>query len=228
VTRKNSFFAKVAAAGLVLVAQQAGAALVSTTYYLTLSNTNPPFPNNVAYATVTLDGDDTTAGAVTVTVDVDQSLFTTGPNFGIQAFAFNQDSAINPTFATADVTGLPSGWTANVPPSGNSDGFGLFDAQVDTGGTARQDPLTFTVADTTVPAFATGSDKGHFFALHITDVCDPASASGECLPFDGITSFWVAGNETFPPSEVPVPAAVWLFGSGLLGLVGIGRRSRKS
>ena len=29
-------------------------------------------------------------------------------------------------------------------------------------------------------------------------------------------------------SPVPVPAAVWLFGSGLLGLVGIARRSKKA
>jgi hypothetical protein len=29
-----------------------------------------------------------------------------------------------------------------------------------------------------------------------------------------------------PPSEIPVPAAVWLFGSGLLGLVGIARRKK--
>jgi hypothetical protein len=29
---------------------------------------------------------------------------------------------------------------------------------------------------------------------------------------------------TFAPSAVPVPAAVWLFGSGLLGLIGIARR----
>ena len=27
-----------------------------------------------------------------------------------------------------------------------------------------------------------------------------------------------------PVSSVPVPAAVWLFGSGLLGLVGLARR----
>lgn len=30
-----------------------------------------------------------------------------------------------------------------------------------------------------------------------------------------------------PPSAVPVPAAVWLFGSGLLGLVGVARRKQK-
>lgn len=33
-------------------------------------------------------------------------------------------------------------------------------------------------------------------------------------------------DENFPP--VPVPAAVWLFGSGLIGLVGIARRRRKA
>lgn len=31
---------------------------------------------------------------------------------------------------------------------------------------------------------------------------------------------------TTPAGVVPVPAAVWLFGSGLLGLIGIGRRKR--
>jgi hypothetical protein len=35
-------------------------------------------------------------------------------------------------------------------------------------------------------------------------------------------SNWVTG-----PAPVPIPAAVWLFGSGLLGMISIGRR-RKS
>ena len=29
-----------------------------------------------------------------------------------------------------------------------------------------------------------------------------------------------------PPSAIPVPAAVWLFGSGLLGLAGLARRKK--
>ena len=32
------------------------------------------------------------------------------------------------------------------------------------------------------------------------------------------------GYDRFPPGEIPVPAAAWLFGSGLLGLVGMSRR----
>jgi hypothetical protein len=51
------------------------------------------------------------------------------------------------------------------------------------------------------------------------------------VPDDGSTNF---GNVaytlnlqgTITPSAVPVPAAVWLFGSGLLGLVGVARRKK--
>jgi len=35
-------------------------------------------------------------------------------------------------------------------------------------------------------------------------------------------------NGTVATSAVPVPAAAWLFGSGLLGLVGVARRSRRN
>jgi hypothetical protein len=37
----------------------------------------------------------------------------------------------------------------------------------------------------------------------------------------------LVGRITSTPSAVPVPAAVWLFGSGLLGLYGIGKQRKK-
>lgn len=44
--------------------------------------------------------------------------------------------------------------------------------------------------------------------------------------FDGNTGYWhMEGSYT---TAVPVPAAVWLFGSGLMGLVGIARRRTKT
>jgi hypothetical protein len=36
----------------------------------------------------------------------------------------------------------------------------------------------------------------------------------------------ITGNSTTTPPAVPLPAAVWLFGSGLLGLVGVSRRRK--
>ncbi len=39
-----------------------------------------------------------------------------------------------------------------------------------------------------------------------------------------VINFASGGSESFVNNPVPVPAAVWLFGSGLLGLVGIARR----
>jgi len=38
-----------------------------------------------------------------------------------------------------------------------------------------------------------------------------------------VSDFWVRLRVT-PPSAVPVPAAAWLFASGLMGLIGVSRR----
>ena len=49
-------------------------------------------------------------------------------------------------------------------------------------------------------------------------------------PFSGIRGYFDIGSgnsmHVTSVSTVPVPAAVWLFGSGLLGLVGIARRKK--
>ena len=52
-----------------------------------------------------------------------------------------------------------------------------------------------------------------------------ANSIGNLGPIDGgyVTQFYIDGINV---SAVPAPAAVWLFGSGLLGLVGIARRNK--
>ena len=53
--------------------------------------------------------------------------------------------------------------------------------------------------------------SGEFFAAHIAGFDETTN---------GVTSAQFAGST----SVVPVPAALWLFGSGLLGLVAVSRR----
>ncbi len=52
--------------------------------------------------------------------------------------------------------------------------------------------------------------------------CSTAADNDGCGPFPGQTPIF--SGTIVPVSAVPVPAAVWLFGSGLLGLVGVARR----
>jgi hypothetical protein len=49
-------------------------------------------------------------------------------------------------------------------------------------------------------------------SMHVTQCTDTGTGTDACAP----------------PAAVPVPAAVWLFGSGLLGLVGIARRKKRN
>ncbi|MGD8630785.1 MAG: VPLPA-CTERM sorting domain-containing protein [Gammaproteobacteria bacterium] len=51
---------------------------------------------------------------------------------------------------------------------------------------------------------------------------------GILLSFDLTAGDTVTFNTLFEVNPVPVPAAVWLFGSGLLGLVGVARRRKPS
>jgi hypothetical protein len=48
-------------------------------------------------------------------------------------------------------------------------------------------------------------------------------------PFQGFTSDWVlTGTAMANLSQVPVPAAAWFFGSGLIGLYGLARKNQKA
>lgn len=55
---------------------------------------------------------------------------------------------------------------------------------------------------------------------------DITSAEDPSLQFTAFTAQWVLEGTVHTTSAVPVPAAAWLFGSGLLGLVGVARRRK--
>lgn len=66
---------------------------------------------------------------------------------------------------------------------------------------------------------ANGSTSGNTFDLEYSSYISGGA-------FDGQTGFWHLQGTFEEAPEVPVPAAVWLFGSGLLGLVGVARRKK--
>lgn len=59
----------------------------------------------------------------------------------------------------------------------------------------------------------------------LQDVID-ALGSGDLVIGVHVTNFLDGGSESLVTNVVPIPAAVWLFGSALLGLVGVARRKK--
>jgi hypothetical protein len=134
--------------------------------------------------------------------------------------------SLSPTGILGAVGGFPSlvderwnvdnfngltGTTPN-PPSTNTawDAFSTGSA-TNSGGTINGAAFDGTSA-ILVKGGTVGSDWGGFFGAQYFEVWNVGFTKTGDLP---------------PPSAVPVPAAVWLFGSGLMGLVGVARR-RKS
>ena len=67
------------------------------------------------------------------------------------------------------------------------------------------------------------SGTGHCTGDSLIDSSeDSAGFAGQYTQFD----LDISVSVTAAPPEVPVPAAAWLFGSGLLGLVGVARRKK--
>jgi len=81
--------------------------------------------------------------------------------------------------------------------------------------------------------FANAPDPSAPWGLVSVDSDDPDNIPGTPMatngPFAGSNANFMANMTPTPaPSAVPVPAAVWLFGSGLMGLVGVARRRKSS
>ena len=189
-------------------------------YGLNISNL-ASLGNSVDYATVTLEQLEDAIGNpgdIKVTVDVNNTFFDELSNFGMQSFYFN--SGLN--ISSANIIDSNSvGWAflTDFGSSSNSgfnvSEFGRFDIAYRGTGGMRKDPLMFTISSggDDLSTYALNNSKGFAFAAHIAD-------------FGGIQggeSAWFASSiKNLPP--VPLPAGVWLFGSALLGFIGLSRR----
>lgn len=141
--------------------------------------------------------------------------FSFGGNFGLQAFGFNVDPAMETevtdngsvvlSSTPLELSNLPDGWS--VKTDKQMGGQGVFDIQLSTTGDNRTDELAFTL-------MGAGQDQiGDEFAARVAGYFGMGHGKGG----DN-------GNGVEPPQAVPLPAAAWLFISGILGLMGAARR----
>ena len=203
------------AAMLLAATVPAQASTVTFDYTASFGQTSPDGPS--PWATAVID-DGNTAGSATLT-------FTVAGTVGladVTEMYFNLDPLLDPT-ALSIVQGLGTVPSAVSIETGvdafQADGDGKYDIFINmpTGGDRLEagEVVTF---DITGIASLTANDFNFWAA--------PGGGNGPFLSatkwqdtgFDQQDSDWVGA--------VPVPAAVWLFGSGLLGLVGIARRKK--
>ena len=220
-------------------ASQSGAATVS--YILDQSNL---LEDGVDYLSVTLSNEN--EGQLDFWVEPQSALSDiAGENFGIQSFAFNIRDQLHPGLSVDDFL-LPDGWKVQFLEKGMSEA-GKFDVRLMGRGNSRQDPLHFSIRDLML------DDVFGLFATHVAgfelptgdcraplrgDGGEDGNGDGErdgdggddCI-HDDVSSAFFYGDRLVDdqPSAIPVPAAAWLFGSGLVGLGSIARggRSRK-
>jgi hypothetical protein len=199
-----------ALAAVALIVAGAGNA-ASVSYYMDQSNTEGSWPDNVNYLQVTIFDSISNPGDIQILVTPLASLtVSAGTNFGIQAFGFNSTQ----TLTAANIID-PVGWSTG---SGNLDGFGAYQVREDGTGSNRQNPLSLRITGISgdvvfdyAVAGAGGAQGTYYFAAHVAGM----------TPVAGQTSAYFGGNG----QVVPVPAAAWMFGSGLAALAWI-RRSR--
>ncbi len=66
----------------------------------------------------------------------------------------------------------------------------------------------------------------HLWAPSTSSFVDSQCVPGQCAAAWNVQTFSFTAKTANPTPTVPVPAAAWLFGSGLLGLAGTARRRR--
>jgi len=245
---KNNSFKLAATAGVMaltgMLAPAANAALVTGNATITINNTafaaasvNVPagYPNGWIVAKHWGPSDNllgisgSTAGGTT--------LSTTGST--AMDFSVNTNTTTN-SYPTAGTYGRTE--QATTMDAGNTSvgQIGLSGAWLLTsaGGSGVLAPYDFSVVKTAgvwnIKTFDNGFSTQNF--LKLTDVSESVNSNGELLLSGNLkwTGLWagltgantnaVVGTFNLAPAAVPVPAAVWMFGTGLLGLLGAARK----
>lgn len=184
----------------------AGQQASATTYFL---NQSTEFADGINYAQVDVDAN--SAGNLDFTVT---ALEPSGYRFSDFYFNLSGDTG------TVTLTNLPTGWIADTDQVISA--FGEFtDGLRKSAGGTLQSILTFTadgVNDLSLANLVT-NEVGFMFASHLQ--CN--TRDNTCSSVDGATSGHIAGPDISP---VPIPGAIWLFGSALMGFVSMNSRKK--
>jgi hypothetical protein len=228
-----------------------GAAVASSvSYYLDKSNTTSLFPDNTDYLQVTIDDLGLANDKIYFTVTPLAPLTSiAGSNFGIDKFAFN-----GPTLAQSNI-GL-AGWSLsnnkNVSIFGKFNNL----LKGGGNSRSNPLTFSISAGNDTIASYAAVLSNGSaFFAAHVAGfdiacsnggsddekfnknirrshssfIHHSTSHEGDGGNCERSTSAYFGGSTSrLVPltSAVPVPAAAWLFASGLIGMVCVSRRSR--
>jgi hypothetical protein len=163
---------------------------------------NNASPTDSPWATVTID--ELVNGDIRFTVALDASADFSKGQTTIEQFGFNVDSIDPGTLSFIDISDGFSVRKAGATMSR----FGGFDVAIQGNRGLGLDPLSFTIASAgdSVNTYTSAlTNKGFLFAAKLAKEAPMAFIA---------------------TSAVPLPAAVWLFGSGLLGIFGVARRGR--
>jgi hypothetical protein len=190
--------AALATLGFILPAGSAQAVVIDLATANNASPTDPP------WATVTIDellnGDIRFIVELTTSADFDKG------QASIEKFGFNTGGIDLDLSSFVDVT---DGFSVNTRGSTMSR-FGRFDISVHGDRGFGFDPVSFTIVASgdSIDSYTTAlTNKGFLFSAKLAKEAPMAFIA---------------------TSAIPIPAAAWLFGSGLIGLVGIARRNKGS
>jgi len=234
---KSLILAGLVIGGLTMTLSVANAATVVWDFKLPATGNPSLDPAYPSVATLTLLD---TLDGVQFTLDPNEANPGYGPNSTVDALNIAFTGAAD---LPSSAYQLISGPLANAETFGNNNNplvavvqGNASDANMDAGYTSADGQLkltwanpVFNVTDISVWTI-TGTTIADNFSILATANNKPSPTFG-IFSVSPISQFpggptpnpsnWVTG-----PEPVPVPAAVWLFGSGLLGLVGVARRRR--
>jgi hypothetical protein len=146
--------------------------------------------------------------------DVTAMYFNLDPSLDPTLLGFNRDGGTGPTDAN---TSILTGTDAFMP-----DGDGLYDILFDFPPPPGQDAARFNAGEDLVYTITGAGLTASSFNVFAT----PAGGFGPYLSVARFQSTGPLQEGSDWVGAVPIPPAVWLFGSGLLGLIGIARRKK--